>query len=228
MQPGSAKQQGFISIYQWNIIHVLLVTGHAGLLLVVLPVTSNVTVSLTGLKAPFKAILSQNCLFQLKMLWQTEAVDLLSGLSSTVFPVKWFRVERGVCSSSYPNLKQEGGSGLGTYCSGGIWAQLHARSSFPRWQKPPSIWTVAAPGPPPSYTTSSSLLHVTRHSCVADQASTYSTWTDIHSLGHRDHFILILVIDQWGDKNKYENTEWGFNVWMKSWGVGSAGVAAFL
>lgn len=172
MQPGSAKQQGFISIYQWNIIHVLLVTGHAGLLLVVLPVTSNVTVSLTGLKAPFKAILSQNCLFQLKMLWQTEAVDLLSGLSSIVFPVKWFRVERGVCSSSYPNLKQEGSSGLGTYCSGGIWAQLHARSSFPRWQKPPSIWTVAAPGPPPSYTTSSSLLHVTRHSCVADQAST--------------------------------------------------------
>lgn len=135
MQPGSAKQQGFISIYQWNIIHVLLVTGHAGLLLVVLPVTSNVTVSLTGLKAPFKAILSQNCLFQLKMLWQTEAVDLLSGLSSIVFPVKWFRVERGVCSSSYPNLKQGGGSGLGTYCSGGIWAQLHARSSFPRWQK---------------------------------------------------------------------------------------------
>lgn len=176
MQPGSAKQQGFISIYQWNIIHVLLVTGHAGLLLVVLPVTSNVTVSLTGLKAPFKAILSQNCLFQLKMLWQTEAVDLLSGLSSTVFPVKWFRVERGVCSSSYPNLKQEGGSGLGTYCSGGIWAQLHARSSFPRWQKPPSIWTVAAPGPPPSYTTSSSLLYVTRHSCVADQASTYMNW----------------------------------------------------
>lgn len=145
------------------------------------------------------------------MLWQTEAVDLLSGLSSIVFPVKWFRVERGVCSSSYPSLKQEGGSGLGTYCSGGIWAQLHARSSFPRWQKPPSIWTVAAPPPPPACYTwpflcGRSSLHVQ---------------TDIHSLGHRDYFILLLVIDRWGDKNKYENTGWGL-------GVGSASVAALV